>query len=395
METTAPELTQSNTADAPAEPIFKRIGPISRSSLVGVKYDIKSGQYSSFLTVRKTGKVQQIGLFFTEEQAAIAHDMQALKIYSLQAEDDLNYSYLYEVESENRSPSVSNRIIKLKMSGVMINIECDPELEVFPIEKPLGQPATASSAPSWEVIPESAAPVVAGVALPGVAAAAIVPVVPAVEAEAVDSLICSPPGTAAVLPGKTDVNRRWHDRLVSSFYPTAAFAYEVTFMQQSSLGLQLRPLFLTYPVAAGKRTLGCCVVIDASQSPSQLVQAGDILVSVNGLSLVGAQNQIGDQRDSQKEGSGGFSFDASVKAISHAVAPRTIRFLRTAGLSVNQQLSPGEASLLVSEQVYPIAKYTVEQSASTGGGPHPTLLYLDNQVRQTGRKLENPKYRNF
>ena len=150
-------------------------------------------------------------------------------------------------------------------------------------------------------------------------------------------------------------------------------------MQQSSLGLQLRPLLLTYSVAGGKRTLGCCVVIDASQSPTQLVQAGDILVSVNGLSLIGSQSQAGEQRDNQKDSSGGFSFDSSVKAISQAVAPRTIRFLRTAGLSVNQQLSPAEAMLLVADH-HPIAKYTVEQSALTGGGPHQAMLYLDHQV---------------
>ena len=350
--------------DAPTEPVFQSIGPSSRAALIGVKYDMKSGQYLSYLTTR-AGSIVRIGLFFTEEQAAIAHDMQALKAYGLLAKDDLNYSYLHEVESivvpkegEPEIASISQKkTIRLKLSGVVISIECDEEEQLVvtpPVEK-----ASDQVQPASEIV-----------------------VVAAVEAEAVDSLICSPAGTSAVLPGKTDVNRRWPERLLSTFYPTAAFAYEVTFMQQSSLGLQLRPLLLTYSVAGGKRTLGCCVVIDASQSPTQLVQAGDILVSVNGLSLIGSQSQAGEQRDNQKDSSGGFSFDSSVKAISQAVAPRTIRFLRTAGLSVNQQLSPAEAMLLVADH-HPIAKYTVEQSALTGGGPHQAMLYLDHQVRRS------------
>ena len=338
-----------------SEPVFKSIGPTSSTVLIGVKYDLKTGQYLSYIKSRTTARNLRVGLFFTEEQAAIAHDMQSLKAYGLLAGEDLNYSYLYEVEQSSDSTSSSssavNKTIRLKLkSGVIVSIECDEEEQ----QNSSSQIEKASDITPLisDTVPETV-----------------------VEAEAVDSLICSPAGTSAVLPGKTDVNRRWPERLVSSFYPTAAFAYEVTFMQQSSLGLQLRPLLLTYSVAGGKRTLGCCVVIDASQSPSQLVQAGDILVSVNGLSLIGAQPQTGDMR----EASGGFSFDTSVKAISQAIAPRTIRFLRTAGLSVNQQLSPAEASLLVADN-HPIAKYAVEQSTLTGGGPHQTQLYLDNQV---------------
>ena len=362
MEKTLAETPSNILSEPPSnqleqsEPEFKSIGPSSKSHLIGVKYDIKSSQYLSYIKLRTTGRNQRIGLFFTEEQAAIAHDMQSLKTYGLLAGEDLNFGYLYEVQQLNDcNPSLSaaiNKTMRLKLSGVIVNIECEKDEQQISICQLNKAPELSSPIP--ESVTETS-----------------------VEAEAVDSLICSPAGTAAVLPGKTDVNRRWPERLVSSFFPTAAFAYEVTFMQQSSLGLQLRPLLLTYSVGGGKRTLGCCVVIDASQSPSQLVQAGDILVSVNGLSLIGAQPQSGEM----KEASGGFSFDTSVKAISQAVAPRTIRFLRTAGLSVNQQLSPAEASLLVADS-HPIAKYTVEQSILTGGGPNQTQLYLDNQVSQ-------------
>ena len=347
-------IVQSDPIDIKSEGettvTMKTIGPISRNKLDGVSYNSKSGQYLSFLKIRKTGKNHRIGLFFTEEQAAVAHDMQVFQFYGLLAEEMLNFPYQYEEIFSDGAPS---RTIKLRLSGVTVTIECIKDDEQDSTNLKFEKVVEPNSGGTLEVLPEIVA-----------------------EAEAVDSLICSPPGTSAVLPGKADVNRRWPERLTTSFFPTAAFAYEVTFTHQSSLGLQLRPLMLTYSVAGGKRTLGCCVVIDSSQSPSPLVQAGDILVSVNEQSLIGSHPQANfDQRDF----AGGFSFDASVKAISQAKAPRTIRFLRTAGLSVNQQLSPAEASLLVSDH-HPIAKYTVEHSTLPGATPHQVMQYLDNQV---------------
>ena len=356
MDVSTQDIPPENGPEAETPPTFKTIGPIHRTKFVGVKYEQKIGQYSSFLKMMRSRKIFQIGLFFSEEQAAISHDMQALKTYGLLAHDMLNFSYEYDEEYFEKTLQKS---LKLRLSGATIIIECDGEE---------GQEPKGLSVESTTVLPTNDV-------------VAVVPEVINIAAEVVDSFLCSPPGTAAVLPGKSDVSRRWPERLISSFYPTAAFAYEVTFMHQNSLGLQLRPLMLTYSVAGGKRTLGCCVVIDSSQSPSPLVQAGDILVSVNSQSLIGPQPHAGsDQRESQREVSGGFSFDASVKAISQASAPRTIRFLRTAGLSTNQRLSPAEASLLVFDH-HPVAKYTVEQSAIPGGPPHQVMMYLDNQVR--------------
>ena len=348
-------LSADETSLPPPAPQLKSLGPDSRQKLSGVKYDWKTGKYLSFIKLSKDGSSCRLGQYATEEQAAVAHDMHAIKIYGLLADEVLNFQYQYETDV---NPETSKNILRLKLSGAVVAIECDDEVEKETFAARSGQ--TAENA----LINTTDSSVTIGSA----------------EAEAVDSLLCSPPGTAAILPGKADVNRRWPERLTSSFYPTAAFAYEVTFTHQSSLGLQLRPLMLTYSLAGGKRTLGCCVVIDASLSPSPQVQAGDILVSVNGQSLIGAQPQASsDQRESQRDSSGGFSFDASVKAISQAAAPRTIRFLRTAGLSVNQQLSPAEASLLVYDH-HPVAKYTVEQSSVPGGNPHQAMIYIDNQV---------------
>jgi hypothetical protein len=87
------------------------------------------------------------------------------------------------------------------------------------------------------------------------------------------SLISAPPTASTLLPSKADVNRRWPERVSTNFSPTVAFAYELVFpAEYASLGLQLRPHMLTFPMDAGNRTVGCCVVIDSSSCPSSIVQ---------------------------------------------------------------------------------------------------------------------------
>jgi hypothetical protein len=70
--------------------------------------------------------------------------------------------------------------------------------------------------------------------------------------------------------------------------------------------------------------------------------------------------------------------------ISQAVAPRNIRFVRTAGLSANQQLSPAEVSLLVSGH-HLVAKYTVEQKVEKDC--QQVMQYLDSQAPLPLRRM--------
>jgi hypothetical protein len=317
METATVEIPKSSIPETSLELEFKTIGPtFARNKLIGVRYDLKSGKYISYTTQKRTGGTQMIGLYSSEKQAAIAHDMQALKIYGLLADDYLNYNYLYEEgdgnckdnNSEKEAEALNHKIRVKYPSGIMITIECDRNQQLM-------HSSEAEKISPLNVVEANAVAVVAETEIK-------------TKVEVVDNLVCSPYGVALILPGKADMTRRWSERLARSYHPTAAFAFEVTFTFQSSLGLQLRPFLLTYSVAGGKRILGCCVVIDSSNSPTQIVQAGDILLSINGMSLIGTTPHPQVDAEVKAGSSSEFNFDASVKAISQATTPRTIRFLR-------------------------------------------------------------------
>lgn len=161
-----------------------------------------------------------------------------------------------------------------------------------------------------------------------------------------NSIISSPS-----FPSKTDNNRKWVDRLSGSHLPSAAFCYEITFNHQNPLGLNLRPHLLPYSSGSGRRSLGCCVVIDASPLLSPVIASGDILLKVNDISLLSSSTD-------------GFNFEATTRCITTAQAPRTIRFMRVAGSCHNVIPSPAEVMLLAAETTQPIAKFSVGMSSS-------------------------------
>lgn len=150
------------------------------------------------------------------------------------------------------------------------------------------------------------------------------------------------------VPNKVDVNRIWSDRVESCYHASSTFAYEVTVPHQKSLGLNLKPHTLSCSIGAGtKRKLGCVIVVDAAQPLFPIVYPGDILLRVNDVSLITAPDQE-------------FSFETTAKAITSATAPRTLRFMRPAGLASNMYPSAVEV-LLLSTESNVIAKFTAQE----------------------------------
>jgi hypothetical protein len=150
------------------------------------------------------------------------------------------------------------------------------------------------------------------------------------------------------VPNKVDVNRIWSDRVESCYHASATFAYEVTVPHQKSLGLNLKPHTLNCSIGAGtKRKLGCVIVVDAAQPLFPIVYHGDILLRVNDVSLITAPHEE-------------FNFEKTAKAITSATAPRTLRFMRPAGLASNMYPSAIEVLLLSTESSV-IAKFTAQE----------------------------------
>lgn len=101
-------------------------------------------------------------------------------------------------------------------------------------------------------------------------------------------------------------NAREHD---------ASLVYEISFSQPGALGLNLRSFFVLKPAGArlGVPDYGSLVVLDF-QNPwlKTVVNSGDLLISINGEKLAGAN----------------FSFADSIARCGRASLPRVFRFAR-------------------------------------------------------------------
>ena len=206
----------------------------------GVQFDIQSCMFIAFFQESKSETIEEIGSFPSEETAALARDMHILNKLGIKGSNKklLNYDYeIMDCGTKVRHPS-----------GLVITINqtsTKKESKVDESNKPLG-------------------PVINNPALVSVPATSV-----------------------NFAPARVDVNRKWQDRVLSSFTPTAAFTFEMTFPKEyTSLGLQLRPHLLPFSITSSHRALACCIVIDTTACPCSLIQPGDILLSVNGQSVL-------------------------------------------------------------------------------------------------------------
>ena len=290
----------------------------------GVQFDIQSYMFVASFQGSKSETIEEIGLFPSEETAALARDMHILNKLGIQGSKKLlNYDYeLMSCGTKVRHPS-----------GIEITISDSKANE---------------SSKSLGVITNNPA------------------------------LVSVPATSVNYAPKRADVNRKWQDRVLSSFTPTASFTFEITFPKEyASLGLQLRPHLLPFSVTSSHRALACCIVIDTTACPCTLVQPGDILLSVNGQSVLTLEDSC----------EASYRFDESVRTISQAVAPRTIRFLRSAALCPNLRVSAAEVLLLAGDGHCPIAKYTLGPPNAMGGSSYLSNTYLDNQTPDTIKKM--------
>ena len=146
----------------------------------------------------------------------------------------------------------------------------------------------------------------------------------------------------------------WNDRISTSFTPTSSFCYEVTFSDQTSLGINLKHHVLYYSAGVCGRKLNCLVVTDSAITNTSVIQTGDILLRMNGKALSSTSNN--------------FEFEAMTKLITSTSPPRIIRFLRPQSIS---SLAPIELLLMDDEKVPLMAKFTAR-------GVSPILFQLSS-----------------
>jgi hypothetical protein len=143
------------------------------------------------------------------------------------------------------------------------------------------------------------------------------------------------------MPPPSDNGRDWLERISSAHTPSTAFSYEIKFFHQKSLGLNLRPMVILYGSGSGSRTMSVLAVMESSSALKDIVQSGDLILKVNDSVL------FQDTAD--------FDFEKVTRSITSAAAPRLIRFLRTSGNS--NTMSPSQIELMTHDP--PIGSFSV------------------------------------
>jgi hypothetical protein len=168
----------------------------------------------------------------------------------------------------------------------------------------------------------------------------------------------------------------WHRDVASYQTVSTAFTYDITFPHQNSLGLNLKPYYVSYSSGGLHKTIGCLLVIDATPFLASIIAPGDLIIRINNISLPLPCDV--------------FDFDAATRAITSAKAPRTIRFLRPYG--VTRLISPAEIMLFMSNDgvydknstvLYP-SSLAASDFSKTNANPVPSEKGLSESATTSG-----------
>jgi hypothetical protein len=270
-------------------------------------------------TIRVDNKIVTIGSFPSAVAAALARDMELLRRYGEEA-PDLNFQY--EIISCDEKELVLSDSRKVKITVERDSREGAELTGPTPLK--LSQGRESVNAPM--LCPDSFANLIAANTMP------------------------------------------WPERTQSAFSISTAFSYEISFPHQNSLGLNLKPLSLTYPLGSGSRTIGCLTIVDATPFLASVIMPGDILVRINSTELALPGHL--------------FDFEKATKAITSAEPPRVLRFIRPSGPGIAPSIAETTAMLHESS---PTARFQV---VLNGNGALQTLqlVHIDPQVPLSIRK---------
>jgi hypothetical protein len=153
------------------------------------------------------------------------------------------------------------------------------------------------------------------------------------------------PCFSSKLSTKDNLKLRWVERISSSHLPSANFIFEVTFPEVDAMRFEAVPRSIFYSEDSDD-FMECYIVKDVMPFFANVIYPGDILLRVNGQSLL-RKSVNGEFIDPQKSSSC-FENIASAAQTSANATPSfgvTIRFMRTGSTSLNFTPSPAELNL--------------------------------------------------
>lgn len=199
---------------------------------------------------------------------------------------------------------------------------------------------------------------------------------------------------------KDNLKLRWLERLAAAHLPSANFIFEITFPDVDSMRFVAIPRSIHYAEDSDE-FMECYVVQNVMPFFSNVLYSGDILLRVNGQSLL-RKSLNGEFIDPQKSSSCFENIATAAQSSLAATPPSgvTIRFMRSGSASLNFTPSPAElnllqvdkhiaAKLLVSKVTSPVITGAGAggglKTATTGGEKQQQqwciqLSYLDPQV---------------
>jgi hypothetical protein len=154
---------------------------------------------------------------------------------------------------------------------------------------------------------------------------------------------------------KANLKLRWAERISSSHLPAASFTYEVTFPSHGALGFEVRSRHIRQSEDSDS-WVECFVVMRVLPFFSNLIYPGDILLRLNGQSLL-------------RKAVGGRYVEGALaceEQLVAATAPLVLRIVRPGTSSLNFMPSPVELNLFQSDK-HIAAKFLVTvEKAPTG-----------------------------
>ena len=147
------------------------------------------------------------------------------------------------------------------------------------------------------------------------------------------------------LSTKDNLKLRWVERITSAHLPSANFIFEVTFPDVDAMRFEAVTRSIYYSEDSDD-FMECCAVNEVMPFFSNVIYPGDILLRVNGQSLL-RKSVNGEFIDPQKSSSCFENIASAATAAANAVPSSgvTIRFMRSGSTSMNFTPSPAELNL--------------------------------------------------
>lgn len=339
-----------------AKESWSRIGPKPcGDSPLGVVFVPEENSWTCFAQSRD-GISRPVGSFSQMRSAILARDVEIMRIFGLDATPHLNFSY-----DVCASPNKDIPILRAKLfeqGGGKTNTNPEIIIHLYNDRDLSSSSSSSSKKIKLEAEDDESS-----------------------KKSRMNQLPTSEMFIPTGIPGKTDLNRKWSDRLGLVLSPPSAFIYEITFTEKvTRMGMLLKQHYISCSSGCFGNQVACCVVghVGLAAALQGIVYPGDILLKLNEHCLLGGQ---------EPPGTTNLQYVLDIVRGAPDKISRTLRLLRCAGTTPNLSISAAEARILAAGDAHYAAKFTIDKPLPNLNHeiPDESIFqsnYLDIQVKK-------------